>query len=70
MRKLRKPNAFIEIVNASDCKSNELWIDQGREFYNRLMQKWLDDNYISMYSTRNECKSVIGERFIKNVKCL
>ena len=26
-------NAFIEIVNESNCKPNELWVDQGREFY-------------------------------------
>ena len=30
MKKFKKTNAFIEIVNASDCKSNKLWIDQGR----------------------------------------
>ena len=34
-------NAFIEIVNESNRKPNELWVDQGREFYNKLMQKWL-----------------------------
>ena len=30
-------NAFIEIVNESNPKPNKLWIDQGREFYNKLM---------------------------------
>ena len=25
-------NAFIEIVNESNCKPNKLWVDQGREF--------------------------------------
>ena len=33
------PNAFIEIVNESNCKPNKLWIDQGREFYYKLMQE-------------------------------
>ena len=39
-------NAFIEIVNESNRKPNKLWVDQGREFYNKLMQEWLDNNNI------------------------
>ena len=58
----------MEIVNESDCKPNKLWVDQGKEFYNKLMQEWLDNNYILMYSTHNEGKSVIAERFIKTLK--
>ena len=60
--------AFIEIVNKSNRKPNKLWVDQGREFYNKLMQKWLDNNNILMYSIHNEGKSVIAERFIKTLK--
>ena len=37
-------NAFIEIVNESNRKPNKLWVHQGREFYNKLMQEWLDNN--------------------------
>ena len=29
------------------------------------MQKWLNDSDILMYSTRNEGKLVVAERFIK-----
>ena len=61
-------NAFMEIVNESYCKPNKLWVDQGNEFYNKLMQEWLDNNNILMYSTHNEGKSVIAERFIKTLK--
>ena len=32
------------------------------------MQKWLQNNDILMYSTHNEAKSVIAERFIKKIK--
>ena len=32
------------------------------------MQEWLDINDILMYSTYNEGKSVIAERFIKTLK--
>ena len=62
------PNAFMEIVNKFNRKPNKLWVDQGREFYNKLMQEWLDNNDILMYSTHNEGKSVIAERFIKTLK--
>ena len=34
-------NAYIEIVNESNRKPNKLWVDQEREFYNKLMQEWL-----------------------------
>ena len=61
-------NAFIDIVNESNCKSDKLWVDPGREFYNKVMQEWLDNNDILMYSTHSEGKSVIAERFIKILK--
>ena len=32
-------NAFIKIVNESNRKPNKLWVDQGKEFYNKLMQE-------------------------------
>ena len=60
-------NTFMEIVNKSNRKPNKLWVDHGREFYNKLMQEWLDNNHSLMYSTHNEDKSVIAERFIKKV---
>ena len=33
---------------------NKLWVDQRREFYNKLVQEWLDSNEILIYSTHNE----------------
>ena len=42
-------NVFIKIVNESNRKPNKLWVDQGTEFYNKLMQEWLDNNDILMY---------------------
>ena len=36
--------------------------------YNKLIQKLLDDNYILIYSTHNEVKSVVTERFIITLK--
>ena len=39
---------FIEIVSKSKHKRIILWIDHGREIYNKLMQKWLDNDDIFM----------------------
>ena len=47
-------NVFIEIVNESNCKPNKLWIDQGRESYNKTLREWLDNNDFLMYSTHND----------------
>ena len=58
-------NGFIKIVNEYNCKPNKLWVDQGRKFYNSLLPKWLDDNYILTYSINNEGKSVVAERIIR-----
>ena len=62
------PIAFIEIINKSNRKPKKLWVDQGREFYYKLMQEWLKNNDILMYSAHNESKSIIAERFIKTLK--
>ena len=58
----------MEIVIESNLKLNKLWVDQGREFCNKLMQEWLGNNDILMYCTHNEGKSVTAERFIKTLK--
>ena len=55
-------------MNESNCKPNKLWVDEGTELYNKLMQKWLDNNDTLMYSKHNKGKSVITERFIKTLK--
>ena len=43
-------------------------VDQGSEFCNYVFKKWLKSNDISMYSTYNERKYVVAERFIRNLK--
>ena len=55
-------------MKKSNQKPNKLWVDPSREFYNKLMQEWLDNNDILMYSTHNEGKLVITERSIKTLK--
>ena len=61
-------NAFQSILNNSKRKPNKKWVDQGNELYHNYFRKWLKDNDISMYSTYNEGKSVVAERFIRILK--
>ena len=61
-------NAFNKIIKQSNRKPNKIWVDQGGEFYNRDFKKWLSSNDIIMYSTFNEGKSVVAERFIRTLK--
>ena len=61
-------NAFNKIIKQSNRKPNKIWVDQGGQFYNDVFEKWLSDNNIIMYSTYNEGKSVVAERFIRTLK--
>ena len=61
--------AFQIILKQSNSrKPNKIWVDKGFEFYNASFKKWLQDNVIVMYSTHNEGKSVVAERFIRTLK--
>ena len=61
-------NAFQKKLKESDRKPNKIWVDKGSEFYNNSFTKWLKDNGIEMYSTKNGGKSVIAEKFIRTLK--
>ena len=61
-------NAFQKILKESNRKPNKIWVDKGSEVYNNSFKKWLQDNVIVLYSTNNEGKSVIAERFIRTLK--
>ena len=61
-------NAFQKILDDLKRKPNKTWVDKGGEFYNNSFIKWLQDNDIAIYSTRNEGKSVVAERFIRTLK--
>ena len=61
-------NAFQSFLDSSKRKPNKIWVDQGNEFYNSPFKKWLKDNDIEMYSTQNEGKSLVAERFVRTLK--
>ena len=61
--------AFQNILKQSNRqKPNKIWVDKGSEFYNASFKKWLQDKDTVMYSTNNEGKSVVAERFIRTLK--
>ena len=58
---------FQSILRKSNGKPNKIWVDKGSEFYNTSFKKWLQDNDIVTYSTHNEGKSAVAERFIRTL---
>src|SRR6218665_2050135 len=49
--------AFEKIFTSSERKPKKLWVDKGKEFYNKDVQK-----LVELYSTENDEKSCIIER--------
>ena len=66
-RRITIVNAFQKIISKGR-KPNKIWVDQGSEFYNKSFKDFLKINNIEMYSTYNEGKSVVAERFIRTLK--
>ena len=66
-RRISIVNAFQKIFS-KERKPNKIWFDQGGEIYNNLFQRFLKINNIEMYSTYNEGKSVVAERYIRPLK--
>ena len=58
---------FQSILKQSNRKPSKIWVDKGSEFYNASFKKWLQGNDTVMYSTHNEGKSVVAERFIRTL---
>ena len=58
---------FRFLLCVIDIYSKYAWVIplKDEKNYNRSMKSWLEKNDIEMYSTHNEGKSVIVERFIR-----
>ena len=54
-------NAFTRILK--ERRPTEVWVDKGRKFYNKDVQK-----LIELYFTENEEKSCVIERFNRTIK--
>ena len=57
-------DAFIKIFKTSGRKPEKLWIDKGKEFYNKDVKSL----GVELYSTENEEKSSIIERWNRTMK--
>ena len=49
-------------------KPKKLWVDKGKEYYNKNMLDLLAKNNIEIYSTENEEKSSVCERWNRTIK--
>ena len=54
-------NAFSRILKKRS--PSKMWVDKGREFYNKDVQK-----LVELYSTENDEKSCVIERFNRTIK--
>ena len=60
-------NGFQKIISKVR-RPKKIWVDQGGELYNKLFKIFLKINNVEMYSTYNEVKSVVAERFNRMLK--
>ena len=60
-------NAFQKIISQGR-KPNKTWVDQGSEVYDNSFKDFLKINNIGIYSTYNEGKSVVTDRFVRTLK--
>ena len=59
--------AFSEIFKEGR-KPQYLWVDKGKEFYNKHLKDLLEKYNIQIYSTENEEKSSVVERWNRTIK--
>ena len=57
----------LKKLDESSGKPNTIRVDKGSEFYNISTKPWLKNNNIEIYSTHNEGKSGVAERFIRTL---
>jgi hypothetical protein len=56
-------NALKQIFDLSGRKPKKLWVDKGKEFYNKNVK-----SLVEIYSTENEEKSCVIERWNRTIK--
>lgn len=60
--------ALQDIITTAGRKPKKIWSDRGTEFYNATVTRLLERNTIKLYSTHNEPKASIAERFIRTLR--
>ena len=54
-------------MNKSGRKPNKIWLDLVKEYNNRSIKLWLQNNNVEMYSIHNDGKSIVAKRFIRTL---
>jgi len=57
-----------DVFNTSKRCPRKLWTDRGSEFYNKNVENTLKRHKVQIYSTFNEPKSMVAERFIETLR--
>ena len=60
--------ALADIFDTSKKSPSKLWTDSGTEFYNANVREILRLHNVQLYSTFNEPKSMVAERFIRTLR--
>lgn len=60
--------AAFKKIFSKGRKPKRLWVDKGKEYYNKSVKELLNSEGIEMYSTENEEKSMICERWNRTIK--
>ena len=60
--------ALEDVIITSKRSPSKIWVDRGRQFYNRYVTDVCQRYNIQLYSTYNEPKSAIAERFIRTLR--
>ena len=55
--------AFKSLIEKAEKKTDKIWSDRGKEFYNKTFLDFLKQNEIQIYSTNSDLKAVFVERF-------
>ena len=69
-----KSKTGLEVANAfqqlwkTQSPPQKLWTDKGKEFYNKHMSELLRKHSVDLYSTENEEKSSVVERWNRTIK--
>ena len=58
----------LRSIIRTGVKCQKFWSDRGKEFENEPVQKLFRENNITAYSTQNEPKAMIAERFIRTLR--
>ena len=48
--------------------SSRIWVDRGKEFFNQNVEKLLEKNDVMLYTTHNDLKSCVVERWNRTIK--